>query len=321
MAARYYRRKLRNYNCYEEFPIDILTNTNTKQKILLSVEDLISFKDAEHLLFSAINHIQLQFNFTEALKEADKLQKAIKTKADVVKLFYTIQEITFSIMDNIIAKDELGIVLERLKYLQSIVEGLPPNPFVFEGDIPNTITEILGLLLKVLNNNASSSKDFTTVISAINSLQNVIDKNLKNVEYVRVAEEVLLGILDNIIARDELGIVLERLGYLREVASKMTDSPGCYFKPMADMMLEIVNMITTGRDFDVIQNRLRVISKYISEQKYVIDTVKDFYRLLPDIMQNIIDRVELPIVLERLAYLSQTIEKIWHFLDAYPAPL
>ena len=88
MAARYYRRKLRNYNCYEEFPIDILTNTNTKQKILLSVEDLISFKDAEHLLFSAINHIQLQFNFTEALKEADKLQKAIKTKADVVKLFY-----------------------------------------------------------------------------------------------------------------------------------------------------------------------------------------------------------------------------------------
>lgn len=321
MASRSYRRRLRNQHCYEPIPPDLLTNVSREQKILLNVHDLTSFKDAEHLILSSIDHIKLHFNFVEALKEVDKLQKSIRTKRDVIVLIHTIENLTLSIIDNVAERVELPIILERLNYLKTQIDALVPNPFMFKGVVADTIADVLDILLRVILSSTEPSKDFSSVQSAVVSLQKIVAKVVSDVEVVATAEQLLLDILQNMADRVELPIVLERLSYLQTLVGRMYDSPGCYHRVMSEMMAEIIDMIQAGQDFDAIQRRLVVIRKYINDQKYALDTIKTLQDLAPDILQNIADRVELPIVLERLSYFSGLIYNVQRILDTYPPPL
>ena len=308
MASRHYRRNLRNHTT-SHAPLKIYSASNISKQ----THEILSFRNAELDIFSIIDSIHKYDEFQTTFTHLTSLHNNIQTKADIINLVKQIELLVLSIFQNITDKTELSIILTRIEYLKSLVDTIVPNPFIYEETVSTYILDILDLLNTIIKSN---SPVFTPAIDYIQSINIVVQKMLYNLNSVSNAENMLLSILQNIADKVELPLILLRIDTLKGILLSITDlSVGYYFAPISQVMIEIIQMILDRDDFNRIQERVSLLQGYISKQKYVVDTLRSFEELVPSILQNLADKIELPIILERLTFFQTLLKNVYNVLE------
>lgn len=209
MPSRWYRANLRNnFENYQKFS---LINNNC---VVNTVEDTNRFSIAKIQtdICKIIESITLRTEFDKVLTAATDLRNTIKTKADLLQLITTIEDLVLSIISNLASRTGLDIVLQRLAYLKELVNKLEPNCCIsYDGPYVSMLMNIFTMITEAVNINDIQTS-MTIVFNKIHSL--VDDECLR---IVKEAEELLVSIMGNLADRVSLDIVSARLSYLQEI--------------------------------------------------------------------------------------------------------
>ncbi len=149
------------------------------------------------------------------------------------------------------------------------------------------------------------------ILQMTTSLYSIIKTRDDLFNLISQIEELSLSIVQNIADRIDLGIVLQRITYLKNLISQM--DPTCcinYDGPIANMILDIFNLLSNAIDINTIQNNIQnvynIIHKTIINEEYV----REAEQITLGIVQNIADKIDLGIVLQRILYLQNIISRV-----------
>lgn len=309
MPSRWYKGNQRNNKkCEQRNVKDIFIESMITDK----GKDL--FKKLERDVFRIIDTISLRIELDKTLELATEFHNTMKTKKDAIDLIDKIEKIVYSILDNIISRTDLGLVIQRINYLKEIVKKIDPICDIsYDKELSDEIMEVFRMIEKAFDINIVQSK-----IEIVHGTITNIARNEKN---IREAERILIEICDNISTRTNLGIVMQRITYMKDLISKVGKDCIYYDSIFSQEVINIIILISQAEqspngiitELSLIEEKTKKLQVNINKKLKYINTLIDSETLIISILQNIIDRVDLGLVSVRLSYLQRTIQQIQNY--------
>jgi hypothetical protein len=311
MPSKWYRRNLRNNISQKQ--VSVIYNIR-KEIFTDSGKEFINKIQKE--VYKILDSITLRMELDKVLLLASDLNNSLKNKKNALELLKRIEHSVLSIIDNIACRIDLGIVLQRIHYVRELINKLSDMDSIFctsyDGPIANMILEIFTMLGK--------SVDIDNIHKSILSVYDLINKSIKNQEYIRDLEKITITIFENIACRIDLGIITQRIVYLQEVISKIDKDSECIFYN-SYISQEIINIITlfsninTNKndiiiEIDKINDKIKSLHDVLSKQIECINILKESETLTLSIVDNLVCRIDLGIVTNRIIYLQGLIKKV-----------
>jgi hypothetical protein len=306
MPSKWYKRKLKtNERPNQIHPIKVVNNS------IISSNGTLTLNKIQDDVYKIIDSITLRMELDKVLVLATDFRDKIKTQKDALDLIEQIEGLVFSIIDNIACRIDLGIVKQRITYLKDLITKMNPVCCIeYEGPFADMILEIFTMLSKAI--------DIDVVKTSLESVYGTIHKSVLNDQYIREAERIMINIFDNIACRIDLGIITQRINYVLEIIKKVDDTCILY---NTEYSQEIINIITTiskigssstdiVTEMDTIKIKIQLLHNVLYKQVECMNTIKESETLLLGIIDNIVCRVDLGIVNNRLIYLQNMIDKI-----------
>jgi hypothetical protein len=311
MPSRWYKRNLRagNNSQKQHNPIIILQSN----KGILTQSGILTIKRIEQDVYKIIDSITIRMEIEKVLELATNFHTTIKTRQDAYDLIQEIEEIVLGIIDNIAGRIDLGIVTCRIQYLKDLIAKMDSTCCInYDGPFADMILEIFTMLGKAV--------DLDGIQSAMQSVYSSINKSVKNEEYIREAEQIIIGIFQNVSDRVDLGIVTCRIQYLQDLITKIDKDCILYNTLYSQEIINIIGLISKiGQTADIIielqqiEGRIQLLHTVISKKVDCLNVIKESETMILSIIQNMTDRVDLGIVTCRLQYLQGILQKVQEF--------
>jgi hypothetical protein len=186
---------------------------------------------------------------------------------------------------------------------------VPTILMMMEGE--DEITKTQNYFYKILES-ITLYNDFT---DARSQLETVIDSTTSIVEFYKIIENIennLLAVVENIGDGINPGIICARIEHIKTIINTLpADStvPGY----VSEMMLQIIDLISTSIDFTLIRSNLNSIQNYVNDTFGTIDSVDKINTIqtnLIDIICNIKDGIGSGIICTRVDYIKTLIEQL-----------
>ena len=308
MPSTWYKRNLRST---KKQPICI--QQKTLKTSIITEKGILTIKRIEQDVYKIIDSITIRMEIEKVLELATNFHTTIKTRQDAYDLIQQIEQIVLGIIDNIAGRIDLGIVTCRIQYVKDLIAKMDPTCCVnYDGPFADMILEIFTMLGK--------AADLDGIQSAMLSVYTTINKSVKNEEYIREAEQITIGIFQNVSDRVDLGIVTCRVQYLQELIKKIDKDCIFYNTLYSQEIINLIGLISKiGLTSDIvvelqqIEQRINELHTQLRKKVDCLNVVKESETMILSIIQNMTDRVDLGIVTCRLQYLQGLLQKVQEF--------
>jgi hypothetical protein len=261
-------------------------------------------------VFAIIEAITLQIELDKVCEMANTFYNSLKSKSQMLELVDNLEDLSLSIICNIVDKVELGIINCRIQYLKEVISKLDPDCVIeYDKNMADTLLDIFNMI--------SNSANIDNVKTKMENIYNILHQNVLNEDYIKQAEDITIGIFQNIADRVDLGIISCRLMYLQNIISKIDNECLIYDSTYSKEIVSIIEVLskinyTTGNngELETVCNRIQLMNNTLSKRVEFIDFITEAEGLILSIICNIVDRVDLGIVSCRLMYLQAKIKQI-----------
>jgi hypothetical protein len=315
MSSHRYKRQLRNNSSRLLSRCSTVISVSTKKSSVLSPNGILTIDKLEQDVYKIIDAITLRMELDKVLEIATTFRDIVKTRADAFDLIIRIEELVLSIIGNFADRVDFGIITCRIQYLKGLIEDMDPTCCInYDGPFADMILEIFTML--------GQAVDIGFVQGSMENIYNIIHRNVLNEQYIREAEDIIIGIVQNIADRVDLGIISCRLVYLQDLISKVDNDCIFYNSLYGGEIISIIDMISkvgSGTSSGVIDDlvkvcdRLQILHSDLSLKVNCITVVKEAEELSLSIIGNLVDRVDLGIISCRLMYLQDIIGRVKAF--------
>lgn len=314
MPSKWYRRNLRNNIVKKEIYNGFI------QKTIFTDKGKQLINKIQQDIFKIIDSITLRIELDKVILLASDLHNSLKSKKDALELLKRIEESVISIIDNIACKIDLGIVLQRIHYVRDLIHKISDMDIScctsYDGPYADMILDIFTMLGK--------SVDIDKIHKSILEVYEVINTSIKNQEYIRDLEKITINIFENIASRIDLGIINQRILYLQEIINKIDKNSDCIFynSHYSQEIIHIITLISKIHSsspantneihiqLDKINDKIKLLHNTLSVQVDCINILKESETLTLSIIDNLVCRIDLGIVTNRVIYLKELINKI-----------
>ena len=161
-------------------------------------------------ILDIIQYIIDRVSLDTVLKDLQALQTTIQSRAQAERVISNIEEILLGVVDNITHKVSLQIVLGRLQYVTNLLATVDPEnlPVVY-----GQVAELLAFVIDQITNR----EGLVLVLENLTAVRNQMTLEVHLAKEILQVQEILIGVVENVIHRVSLHIVLGRLQYVQEV--------------------------------------------------------------------------------------------------------
>ncbi len=150
-------------------------------------------------------------------------------------------------------------------------------------------------------------------------LEEYIDKKVEITRILDNIEQTVTSIIGNVTQRIDLGIVIKRITYLRELIAKIAEADPTfeysYDNSVSTLLFDIIQCITDEFNPEKLkavildmQANMEAQCALFYENTELIKTIRDCEPIIISIIENITNRVDLNLVLNRIYYLQELIK-------------
>jgi hypothetical protein len=167
-------------------------------------------------ILDIIQYIIDRVSLDTVLKDLQALQSTIQTRAQAERVISNIEEILLGVVDNITHKVSLHIVLGRLQYVTNLLATVDSEnlPVVY-----GQIAELLAFVIDQITNR----EGLVLVLENLTALRNQMTLEIHLAKEIIQVQEILIGVVENVINRVSLHIVLGRLQYVQLVLASIKE--------------------------------------------------------------------------------------------------
>jgi hypothetical protein len=319
MPSRTYRRLLRNWGfTFSSTPVIIgnpysngssrVGNGNGIARYNISINGIKTINNIEDDINTIIDSITEKIEFDKIISMASALDDILKDKQKTLDLICNIETTILSIINNVADRVDLNIVLRRIEYVKDLINQLEPTCCIsYDGPISIAILEIIDMFSKLV--------DMDVICNSITNVNKTLQDNIKNQEYIKTAEELLLSILQNISDNVYYGIIIRRVESFQELIKKIDEKCIFYNPKYSNEILDIIILLSSPKLFsdniiETVCKKIEALHSDIFKQVRCMEMIQESEQLLCSILQNISDRVDLSIVLRRIDYFKENLTKI-----------
>ena len=176
--------------------------------------NVVAFSDFyskyQQAILDIVQYIIDRVSLDTVLKDLEALQTTIQSRAQAERVISNIEEILLSVVDNVTHKVSLHIVLGRLQYVTNLLATVDPEnlPVVY-----GQVAELLAFVIDQITNR----EGLVLVLENLTAIQNQMTLEVHLAKEILQVQEILIGVVENVIHRVSLHIVLGRLQYVQEV--------------------------------------------------------------------------------------------------------
>jgi hypothetical protein len=125
-------------------------------------------------------------------------------------------------------------------------------------------------------------------------------------------QTLILSIVESITDRVRLDLVLERLAYLQIEINRATCLPEVY-DDIADLLGFVIDSISNGDSLDNALKNLQIVSTSMIPDTALANDILALQKMVLSVIDNITDRTNLTLVLDRLNYIKEGIASVIDF--------
>jgi hypothetical protein len=294
MPSRHYRVRLRSTSIQPRFiskkgPSTILY----ENKFQNECEDPFQLQ-----LFSIVDVITQRLEITEITTQVNSLVKTLSTPEQLTKLLDTVENISIGIIQNLTDGVDIGIIRCRIDYLRTLIVDIPDEAQEEYCRVGELILGVLSMITEGI--------DQTIITDKITGIKTSVDVYANRFSVINEIQIVIYSIIQNITDGVDIGIIRCRIDYLTSLIGKLPEGAQEEYSKVGELILQVLNMITEGVDFNVINDKIRGIQTSVS----IYDIVDEIKILVCSIVQNITDGVDIGIIRCRIDYLNSLIKTI-----------
>lgn len=208
MPSRHYRRRVRD--------VDALNNSYT---IGTSVTNMIvppgdcelvkMYKKFYDIMDLVIN----SFNVTDAVSNLHNVIDTFTTNTDYYKLMEHIENDLLSTVSNISHITPLNIIKARIEYIKTFIDAIPSTMCFEIGPVASMTADLLDLITK--------QADYSSVKTNLTQMFNLVNETYPNIEIIKMIQDNICGVIQNIIDGAGKNIVELRINYIRGLIEQM----------------------------------------------------------------------------------------------------
>jgi len=162
----------------------------------------------QQYILDIVQYITDRVSLDTVLKDLLALQATIQSRAQAERVIANIEEILLGVVDNITHKASLHIVLNRLQYVTSLLATVDP------ANLPIVYGQVADLLAYVIDQ-ITNREGLTIVLENLTAIQTQMTLEVHLAKEILQVQEILIGVVENVIHRTSLHIVLGRLLYVQ----------------------------------------------------------------------------------------------------------
>jgi len=170
------------------------------------------YKLFEEYILNVIQSITQGITLDTVLSALTPLQTQINTATTAASAILVIQNVMIILLNNVQSNIDIAVIQKRLDYLQSLLTT--------ETDLDPIYAEINTFITTVIDLVAKKEPYADLVEQLTNTLLLLQNANIKEIQYVDDIvgiQQVLLGVIQNITDRVDLGLVKNRLAYVQRL--------------------------------------------------------------------------------------------------------
>ena len=213
MPSASYRRKLRNKAVSAPIAVPIYLVSSTDYGIQDCSESELN--QIRQTFYRILDMITKHENFTEIIALIQSIITRMATRVEYYEVLDIIEHKLISVVENISDSVSPSIILARIEYIKTVIEKLEPDCAEL-GPVSKLILEILDYIIGTVS--------FEPVRSKLSYIQTYIAEKYGSGEElckIRTVQDTLLDIICNIGEAAPLGIIGERIEYVRLLIDKL----------------------------------------------------------------------------------------------------
>lgn len=170
----------------------------------------------QQYILDIVQYITDRVSLDTVLSELQALQATIQSRAQAERVISNIEEILLGVVDNITHKVNLHIVLGRLQYVTNLLATVGPEhlPIVY-----GQVADLLAFVIDQITNR----EGLVLVLENLTAIQTQMTLEVHLAKEILQAQEILIGVVENIIHRVSLHIVLNRLQYVQTLLASIQE--------------------------------------------------------------------------------------------------
>ena len=170
----------------------------------------------QQYILDIVQYITDRVSLDAVLSELQALQTTIQSRAQAERVISNIEEILLGVVDNISHKVSLHIVLGRLQYVTNLLATVGPEhlPIVY-----GQVADLLAFVIDQITNR----EGLVLVLENLTAIQTQMTLEVHLAKEILQAQEILIGVVENIIHRVSLHIVLNRLQYVQTLLASIRE--------------------------------------------------------------------------------------------------
>ena len=162
----------------------------------------------QQYILDIVQYITDRVSLDTVLSDLLAIQPSIRSKAEAERVIANIEEILLGVVDNITHKVSLHIVLGRLQYIAQLLATVDPS------DLPIVYGQVADLLAYVIDQ-ITNRDGLAIVLENLTAVRTQMTLEVHLAKELLQVQEILIGVVENIIHRVSLPIVLGRLQYVQ----------------------------------------------------------------------------------------------------------
>ena len=148
------------------------------------------------------------------------------------------------------------------------------------------------------------------ITKRVNYVTSTLSSKIEIYKLIDEIEIVSLSIVRNIGNNINKGIIANRIGYLRELITKLPEGAKEEYSKIGTSILNILTMITEGIGFNEIEKNLIGITSSLEEDVSLMNLIDTIQTTILSIIKNISNGTNIGIIKSRVEYLRSLIDQI-----------
>jgi hypothetical protein len=166
--------------------------------------------------YTSIDLIIEHMNFTEAVSNLNAIVQSVSSYIEYYKILESIEETLLSTAINIIDGASVQIIRQRITYVKTIIDSLPPL-CQEHGPVSDMILQVMDTLIQSLNTHSISG--------TITQIQTYIQDRYGHMTQIEEIQTNLLSVIDSIGSGASPNIISLRIQFIRELLSAVKRQP------------------------------------------------------------------------------------------------
>ena len=162
----------------------------------------------QQYILDIVQYITDRVSLDTVLSDLLAIQPSIRSKAEAERVIANIEEILLGVVDNITHKVSLHIVLGRLQYITQLLATVDPS------DLPIVYGQVADLLAYIIDQ-ITNRDGLAIVLENLTAVRTQMTLEVHLAKELLQVQEIIIGVVENIIHRVSLPIVLGRLQYVQ----------------------------------------------------------------------------------------------------------